>query len=158
MSKILLIRKQLFAAIRNKRAFTLVEMLFAFSVFSMIIFFISPIFQVMLTPINSQKRLDSMEWDVFSSQLKKEIRMSTKVQASPESLILTEDAGTVIIERYEDSLRRRVNYSGHEIVLQHISKVNFSLLKNAVKVTVTDVFGVEYRLVVYPVLNWSGST
>jgi competence protein ComGF len=111
----------------------------------------------MLGNNNFQERRQELEWEVFCSQMKKEIRMSTKVQVSGSSLILTEDVGTVVYEQYENVLRRRVNLTGHEVLLQNISNVNFTLLKNSINVAIKDLNGKDYTVMVYSFLNWSGA-
>ncbi|MCQ6278084.1 ComGF family competence protein [Bacillus sp. EB600] len=141
----------------NERAFTLVEMLFAFSIFTIIIFFISPLFEIMLQQNDLQKRQQAMEWDVFCSQIKKEIRMSSKAQLVGASLVLTEDAGTIDYEQYGNVLRRRVNSTGHEVLLQNVSEVNFSLMPNTVRVTVKDLNRRDYIVNIYSFLDWNGA-
>ncbi|WP_256234271.1 competence type IV pilus minor pilin ComGF [Bacillus sp. EB600] len=157
MKKIVLIKKQTFANYLNERAFTLVEMLFAFSIFTIIIFFISPLFEIMLQQNDLQKRQQAMEWDVFCSQIKKEIRMSSKAQLVGASLVLTEDAGTIDYEQYGNVLRRRVNSTGHEVLLQNVSEVNFSLMPNTVRVTVKDLNRRDYIVNIYSFLDWNGA-
>lgn len=98
-----------------------------------------------------------MEWDVFSSQIKKEIRMSTKGQVVNNRLILTEDIGSVTFEKYENILRRRVNNTGHEVLLQNVAEVNFTLLPNTVRVEVKDLNQIEHIVNVATFLNWGGN-
>lgn len=157
MKKIPFILKLNYAEYRNEDAFTLVEMLLSFSVLLTIIFFVTPVLQIFQNNNHLQERIEAMEWDVFCSQMKKEIRMSTKVQVTGNTLVLTEDSGTVVYEQYEKSLRRRVNYTGHEILLQNISAANFTLLKNSVQVTVKDLKGKDYTISVYSLLDWNGA-
>ena len=64
-------------------------------------------------------------------------------------LLLTKSTDTVLYEKYESSLRRRVNSTGHEIVLQNVAAYSFSLIKNAVKLTVKDLRGKEYSVTAY---------
>jgi competence protein ComGF len=130
-------------------------MLFAFLVFTIIIFFISPLLSVLVQRNTPAKRLQEMEWDIFSSQIKKEIRMSTKVQVVNNRLILTEDMGSITIEKYENILRRRVNNTGHEVLLQNIAEVNFTLLPNTVRIALKDLNQREYMINVPSFLNWS---
>jgi competence protein ComGF len=130
-------------------------MLFAFLVFTIIIFFISPLLSVLVQRNTPAKRLQEMEWDIFSSQIKKEIRMSTKVQVVNNRLILTEDMGSITIEKYENILRRRVNNTGHEVLLQNIAEVNFTLLPNTVRIAIKDLNQREYMINVPSFLNWS---
>ena len=154
----LFLKKQKYAAYWNEWAFTLVEMMFAFSLFWIIVFFISPLLHLILNHHELPERIQDLQWQVFCSQVKKEIRMSTKVQVLNGSLILTEDAGTAIFEKYENSLRRRVNETGHEILLQNVSNASFELLGNAVKITIKDLNQKVYTVVAYSFLDWGGSS
>lgn len=81
--------------------------------------------------------------------------MSTKAEVAGSSLVLTEDAGIVVFEKYENSLRRRVNYSGHEILLQNVSEASFTIVKNKVQITVKDENGKVYWGEIYPFLDWN---
>jgi competence protein ComGF len=149
--------KKAFVKHQNEKAFTLVEMLFSFWVFTIIVFFILPLLGVMVQHNAPSIRLQEMEWDVFSSQIKKEIRMSTKGQVVSNRLILTENTDSITFEKYENILRRRVNNTGHEVLLQNVAEVNFTVLPNMVRVDVKDLNHREYLVYVPTFLNW-GST
>lgn len=133
------------AALRNNHGFTLVEMLVAFSIFTVIISFVP----VMLSTLNREQpieqKLQRLEWEIFISQIKKEIRMSQWVTITPQRLQLEKDGEMIIYERYGTNLRRRVDNKGHEILLQQVQQFQFERLLNGVLVTVTDVNGYEYR-------------
>lgn len=150
--------KQKYAVNLNEKAFTLIEVLIALMIFSIIVLFMLPIFQIILSDEDSQTKLQAMEWEVFCSQIKKEIRMSTKAEVISGQLILTKDADTIQYEKYGSNLRRRVNSTGHEILLQNVSQYSFSILKSAIKVTVKDVWGKEYSVIAYTLVNWNASS
>lgn len=114
-----------------------------------------PMLQVMLKNIDAHSNLQEMEWEVFSSQVKKEIRMCKKAEVISGRLFLTKDTETVIYEKYTSNMRRRVNSTGHEIMLQNVENISFSVLKNAVVINVTDIWGNENSLVAYSFLNWN---
>ncbi|MBL4951418.1 prepilin-type N-terminal cleavage/methylation domain-containing protein [Neobacillus sp. YIM B02564] len=143
-----------FAANSNENAFTLVEALFALSIFSIIVFLLAPIFQIILDHRDNQIRLQEMEWEVFCSQFKKEIRLSTEAKVESGQLILTKGKDSIIYEKYETNLRRRVNFTGHEVVLQNVSQHAFELLNNAVKVTVKNNLGKEYSVIAFSLVDW----
>lgn len=141
----------------NDKAFTLIEVLLAFLIFTIIIFIMTPMFQIMLNPEDSQADLQPMEWEVFCSQIKKEIRLSSRAEVVSGRLILTKDTETIQYEKYGTNLRRRVNSTGHEILLQNISQYSFSILNNAVKVTAKDIWGKEYSVTAYSLVNWNAT-
>ena len=147
-----------FAVSLNERAFTLIEVLIAFSIFSTIIFFMAPIFQIILNTKANDAKLQVMEWEVFCSQIKKEIRLASSVNVISDRLILNMDTETVQYERYGSNLRRRVNSTGHEIILQNVSQFSFTIMNNTVKLTVTDSWGKEYSVTCYPLVNGSAGT
>ncbi|WP_235749718.1 competence type IV pilus minor pilin ComGF [Neobacillus bataviensis] len=147
-----------FAVSLNDNAFTLIEVLIAFSIFSTIIFFMAPIFQIILNTKANDNKLQAMEWEVFCSQIKIEIRLASSVSVVSDRLILNKGTETVQYEKYGTNLRRRVNSTGHEIILQNVSQFSFSVINNTVKVTVTDSWGKEYSVTCYPFVNWGGGT
>ncbi|NRD80736.1 ComGF family competence protein [Bacillus sp. BRMEA1] len=140
----------------NDKAFTLIESLFALSIFIMIIFFMAPVFHIVLHNGKSDDaKLQGMEWSVFCSQLKKEIRQSIRADINSGQLIVTKDSETVQYDRYGNTLRRQVNSLGHEIVLQNVSQYTFSILNNGVKLTVKDQWGKEYSVSAHSFIDWN---
>ncbi|MBT2726550.1 prepilin-type N-terminal cleavage/methylation domain-containing protein [Bacillus sp. ISL-75] len=137
----------------NENGFTLIEVLIAFSIFTTIIFFMTPVFQIILTNKDTEASLQAMEWEIFSSQIKKEIRLSTRAEVISGRLILTKDTETIQYEKYGTNLRRRVNSTGHEIILQNVSQYSFTILNNTVKTIVTDLRGKEYSFTAFPLVN-----
>jgi competence protein ComGF len=115
----------------------------------------TPIFQVMLKNIDAHASIQEMEWTVFCSQIKKEIRMSSRAEVVSGKLFLTKGADTIIYEKYGSNIRRRVNSTGHEIILQNVGEFTFTLLNNAVKVTVRDIWDNEYSCIAYSLIHWN---
>ncbi|MBV7507465.1 ComGF family competence protein [Bacillus sp. sid0103] len=137
----------------SDHAFTLIEVLISFSIFTMIIFFMMPVFQIILTNNDTEATIQAMEWTIFSSQIKKEIRLSTRAEVISNRLILTKDTETIQYEKYGTNLRRRVNSTGHEILLQNVSQHSFAILNNAIKIDVTDLWGRKYSVTAFPLVN-----
>jgi competence protein ComGF len=128
--------------------------LFAFSIFMTIVFFMVPVLQIVLDNKDSNGRLQEMEWDVFCSQVKKEIRISSKAEVVSGRLVLTVNNESINYEKYGSNLRRRVNSSGHETLLQNVSSVTFTRINNSVKIIIKDVWGKEYNVVVHSYIQW----
>jgi competence protein ComGF len=147
-------QEQRFVKYPNEKAFTLLEVLFAFSIFMTIVFFMVPVLQIVLDNKDSNGRIQEMEWDVFCSQVKKEIRISSKVEVVSGRLVLTNNSESINYEKYGSNLRRRVNSSGHETLLQNVSSVTFTRINNSVKIIVKDVWGKEYNVVVHSYIQW----
>ncbi len=114
----------------------------------------TPLFQIILNNKDTEASLQAMEWDVFSSQIKKEIRLSSRAEVISNRLILTKEAETIQYEKYGTNLRRRVNSTGHEILLQNVSQYSFTLINNAVKIDVTDLRGRKYSVTAFLMGNW----
>lgn len=113
-----------------------------------------PVLHIILDNNDSTGRLQNMEWDVFCSQIKKEIRISSKADVVSGRLVLTNNNETINYEKYGSNIRRRVNSLGHETLLQNVSSVTFIRINNSVKIIVLDVWGKEYIVVVYPYIQW----
>ncbi|MEH7084754.1 competence type IV pilus minor pilin ComGF [Neobacillus drentensis] len=154
MKKIRSFQKSKSVGCLNDDAFTLIEVLISFSIFTTIIFFMTPLFQIILSNKDTEAALQTMEWDVFSSQIKKEIRLSSRAEVISNRLILTKEAETIQYEKYGTNLRRRVNSTGHEILLQNVSQYSFTLIDNAVKIDVTDLWGRKYSVTAFSMGNW----
>lgn len=133
------------AGVQNNKGFTLIEMLVAFSIFLLIMGFLPLMLSTISREQPLEKRIQQLEWEIFISQIKKEIRMSQKVTITNQILQLEKDGEMIIYERYGSNLRRRVNNKGHEIVLQQVQAFSFERLLNGVLVNVTDIYGQDYR-------------
>lgn len=140
---------------QNENAFTLLEVLVALSILSTIVFFMTPVLQIILDNRDTNGRLQEMEWEVFSSQIKKEIRMCTKAEVVSGRLVLTNNSDTIYIELYGSNIRRRVNSAGHETLLQNVTAVTFTRMKNAIKIDVKGIQGKEYTIVVHSYIRWA---
>jgi len=141
----------------NNRGFTLLEMLIALSLFMIIAASMVPLLKIMHENAETSRRISDMEWEVFCSQSKKEIRMSTKVNVLNNKLVLENSFGTVIYEMYGDKLRRRVNFSGHEVILQNVNGVAFEKLKSTLTISAEDLDGNVRKVSVTPFLSWAAT-
>jgi competence protein ComGF len=131
--------------ILNSRGFTLLEMLFSFSIFCIIVSFLPLLMRIMINDQPFEMRNQRMEWEVFISQMKKEVRLSNKLTVNTSQTLLLEKNGkTVIYEKYGTNIRRRVDYKGNEFLLQNVSFFQFERIVNGVRVKVTDIYGREY--------------
>lgn len=128
----------------NNGGFTLLEMLFAFSIFLVIVAFLPITYRQILDRSPVEIRIQKLEWEVFMSQIKKEVRMSDKIAVRNDRIILERDGSSILYEKYGTSIRRRVDFSGHEIVLQNIAEVRFSEIGNGAMILVRDSRGNEY--------------
>ncbi|WP_264738537.1 competence type IV pilus minor pilin ComGF [Cytobacillus firmus] len=137
----------------NNNGFTMLEMLFAFSIFLMIVSFLPISFNFLFQDWKMEARTQRLEWHVFINQLKKEIRLADTADISPVSILLTIDGKSVIYEKYGSNLRRRVDMKGHEIVLQKLDAITFSSFNGGVEINVSDNFDQEHSAFLYYLMN-----
>ncbi|MGM0900059.1 MAG: competence type IV pilus minor pilin ComGF [Bacillota bacterium] len=130
--------------LQNEKGFTLVEMLIAFMAFCMLASF----FPLAIQTVASHKYLDQrnqrLEWEVFLSQVKKETRLSSQVTVLGDKLLLQKNGDTILYEKYGANLRRRVNYTGHETLLQNVASVRFIKTTGGFSIYVQDLEQIEY--------------
>lgn len=129
----------------NNKGFTLVETLFAFSIFCLVASFLPLTVRIIMDNKPVEIRVQRLEWEVFVSQIKKEIRMSSKITVTNQTIALERDGQIIIYERYGSNLRKRVDNKGHEILLQQVDVFQFDKLLNGVRIRLTDRYGHEYR-------------
>ncbi|WP_090740945.1 competence type IV pilus minor pilin ComGF [Mesobacillus persicus] len=130
---------------RNEQGFTLVEMLIALTAFCMLMSFLPIGIRTVLSHEVIDQGIQRMEWEVFYSQMKKEIRLATEITVLEDKLLLKRNNDTILYEKYGSNLRRRVNYTGHEILLQNVVSVQFERLRAGFTISVTDLNGVDYE-------------
>lgn len=124
--------------------FTLMEALLGLAAFCMMAALLPLSIQVVSRVDDVQPRIQEMEWEVFSSQVKKEIRMSEKIEPQTNRLLLTKDSELILYEQYGTKLRRRVNGTGNEVLLQNVNNVQFESIKNGVRINVKDIWSNDY--------------
>jgi len=127
----------------NNKGYVLLEMLLCFLIFTIILSLLIVPLQLMLDSQFAEKELQEMEWEVFILQLKKETKIAQNIDVSNNKLLLYVDRRVVTYEKYESSIRRRVDSTGHEVALQGIKNVNFTIHKNGFRLKVTTRFARE---------------
>lgn len=121
----------------NERGFTFLEMLVSLSVFMLILTFFVGLLALIKEP--KTDGINKLEWEVFIQQAKLEINQSTQVSNLNSTLKFSKNNGeTVTYELYGTSIRRRVNGTGHEILLQNVSGVRYEMLINGVAIETID--------------------
>lgn len=131
----------------------MLDMLYAFSIFLLIVAFIPLSFQFLFHNERFDARTQSMEWEVFLNQLKKEVRLSDEISVISGRLQLQKNGQAVLFEKYGNNIRRRVNVAGHEVVLQQVNAVQFIKIKDGVMVKVEDLYNQSYSAEVYSYLQ-----
>lgn len=113
--------------LRLNKGFTLSEVLLALLVFMIMA---SLILQIMLVVEPSQvkaKQLNKLEWELFINNVKREVRMGELITVKETKMYINHGETVISIEQYGTLLRRRVDNTGHEVMLHNVK--NFSVVK-----------------------------
>ncbi|MEW4226846.1 competence type IV pilus minor pilin ComGF [Priestia megaterium] len=124
---------------KSEKGFTLVEMLVSFALFLIIVSLFPIIIPLAKQTYNPDFSMNEMEWEIFVNQLAMEYREAKEVRIHATTLTLKMENNQIITyERYEDKIRRRVDESGHEVVLQHIKNIMYEQQKERLLIRSTD--------------------
>ncbi|WP_064091557.1 competence type IV pilus minor pilin ComGF [Rossellomorea aquimaris] len=112
----------------NHKGYTLLEVLLSFMVFSMISFCIPFFMKGFDTIKNEMVPPYYYEWTLFTQSLKRELWNGKDIVIEPNKISFTINDEQITYEKYQQSIRRRVNDSGHEVVLQSVKYFSLSPL------------------------------
>jgi competence protein ComGF len=132
------------------KGFTLVEMLVSLVIFLFITTFVLHTFILFNGKVKDRGTINKKEWEIFLHQTKSEVWQSTNQHTEPSKLYLVIGSDIVLIEKYQDIIRRRLNNTGHEIMLQNVSGFQTEVKGRLVTITVMDKQGKEYSCVLHP--------
>lgn len=120
--------------IATKQAgFTMLNMLFAFAVFLLLLSFFPFVMKVMKTEITTT----SYKVDLFFEQIRYDIVQAKELSISDGSLYLSMENGNRIrYQKYNTNIRRQVNEVGNEILLQNVDNVQYYIVSNGVVISV----------------------
>lgn len=123
------------------KAFTLLETLVNLSLV-VILFIILP---TLFTSFSSVTHND-LSVEKFLIMLNEELTQAYSITTHDNKLYLnTHPNRTIIIEQYENIIRKRVNHQGHEIYLRQIKRFEVSKHKQLLKVTLITHEDVKYE-------------
>lgn len=125
----------------NDKAFTMMEMLLSLAMFLTLVTLLPVGLRVVLSNGVMDSGVMKMEWSVFSEQMKKEIRSADQLTIRPDKLLLKKQGKVILYEKYGNSIRRRVDYTGHEILFQNLEIFHFEKLEKGVALVATDLNG-----------------
>ena len=139
-----------FAMLRKDNGFTMVEMLISLVVFMMLSILVTQMFFIVRENFGKKNQLHFKEWEIFTIQLKNEIRTSKDQSVSDNKLYLMTRGRIVTIERYKNIVRRQVEGRGHEVMLQNIADFHVEQDGSVIIVQVMDDEGLSYTRKFYP--------
>jgi competence protein ComGF len=128
----------------NNAGFTLVEMLISLLVFIMVASAFPIVMQIVLNDRIAESGIQRMEWEIFSSQVKKEIRTADQMTVSTDKILMKIGENTIIYDKYGSNIRRRVNFKGYEILMQNLSGFQFKSIPEGVEISATNTDGERY--------------
>lgn len=137
------------AHLQNDRGFTMAEMLLSVLLFSLIASMLPLGMKIILDHRAADSVERKMEWEVFSSQVKREIRSAQQLTVQPDKLLMKVDEQVILYEKYASSMRRRVDFQGHEILMQNLSSFSFSNMADGVEIKARDLNGTDYSVRVH---------
>ncbi|WP_096201237.1 competence type IV pilus minor pilin ComGF [Bacillus sp. FJAT-45350] len=127
----------------NTKGFTLIETIISFSIFLLVISLL-PLFINALS--NDASTPQKFEFTLFCNQLSMDIREASSIHLTGTTLYLYKPSGaTVSIEKFGNLIRRRLNGTGHDVLLREVMHVRYEVSNCSVLVTVVDNHNVEYR-------------
>lgn len=128
---------------KKQAGFTLLEVMIAFVIFLMIASLTPQFFKL----ISFQpKLLQRAETGIFFQQLAIDVHQSANIEVKNNTVYLQQSQDrTVTYAYFYNRIRRQVNNSGQEIVLQNIVAIQFSKWKNGIDVTVTDIYNQNHE-------------
>ncbi len=110
----------------NNKGYTLIESLLSFTIFCMISLCIPLIMNGFSTIKNDLVPPHYYEWNLFNESLRYELWRGESVEITPDKISFMVNGESISYEKYNQSLRRRVNNRGHEVVLQAVDSFSFA--------------------------------
>ena len=126
-----------FKTMKNEKGFTLVEMLLSFSMMLLILTFLVMMLQLLFN--ENERDFNQLEWEVFIQQAKYEAQGSNTISLRNNIVTFARYNGEMVsYEPYQQVIRRRVNGTGHEVLLQNVKSVKYEATSNGIIIEVND--------------------
>ncbi|MBC1473099.1 competence protein ComGF [Listeria grandensis] len=114
--------KKIFAMLRSKHAFTLLESLFSLLIFIIIASFVPLIFQSYQSVLKVMDIDKNYEWQLFLNQARKELMTSSELTVSDHKIDFYSQSKLITYASYQNMTRRSVDNKGHEPLLTNIKQ------------------------------------
>jgi competence protein ComGF len=122
---------------QNNRGFTLVEMLFTFSIFLLILSSLPLIVTIVGGWKHEVTSSSWQEWELFVIQFRMEWLQCSHWTLGSNQITFELLGDKVTYETYGNMIRRRRNGQGHEIALQNVVRIQLMAIKNGFQWEVT---------------------
>lgn len=136
--------------LRKNDGFTMIELLFSLLILMTTSLFVLQLFSIIHTQIRPVDKLHPKEWEVFTMQMKQEVRSSKAQDVMGNKLYLLSGEQLSSLEQYEDKVRRRVDGMGHEVILQNISEFQVNKDGSVIVINITDKAGTTFSRRFHP--------
>jgi len=131
----------------NSKGFTLIEVLLSLQILLITLMFLPSLVQLLQPETN----YSDYETDQFIRFLEREIQTGEIIAVENQQLLLlNHQQQFVTIEQYQSVIRRRVNQTGHEILLQHVAQFDITYENERINVTLIKKNGDEIATSIVP--------
>lgn len=131
--------------IKTERGFTLVELLLSLS----ILFFILLVTPTVWSNIEFDAETERYAVQQFFHTATDEVQQNRIAEQNNHQIILATTAiDQIIISRYNDTIRRQINRTGHEILLRNVEQFNIDYTDRYLLIKLTMNSGMKYEKVI----------
>lgn len=136
----------------NQKGMTLIELMLTVTILVAIVSVMPLLMSAAVKSAGAD--LQHQEAQLFFRLFSKEVREASQITIAGDGVELSKtDGARVQYERYGSSIRRRVNGTGHEVVLQHIRKVKVDLMGKKVTIEVELQNGESEKRIVFQIAD-----
>ena len=129
---------------KDDNGFTLMELLFSLMLFFTVTSLSLQIVMAVQKHSIPDNGMDDMEWELFLTDLQWEIRNAVSHETKSNKLYIIQNDRVVSFEQYGSNIRRRVDQTGHEVMLQRVHTFRIAKEEHAIVMAVTDALGREF--------------
>lgn len=139
----------------NESGFTLLEAMMTMFIFCLILSFIPLMYLSYSTVERTISTEKDYEWNIFLIQFRNELYSADSWRVGSNQRIFLEKSSIPIsYERYGRVVRRQVRDMGHEIVLQHVTRLSFRKESPMLYMTVEFADGTTEEAAFYLLDGW----
>jgi competence protein ComGF len=116
---------------RKNDGFTLLEVLVSFSLILILTAFFPLLLKNLSLLTEKGNGIHPLELEVFIQQATREVRTAKRVSVEGNVMVIINQADQrVTYEYFQKNIRRRVNGTGHEILLHGVESISFEEVRN----------------------------
>ncbi|AZB43600.1 hypothetical protein CEF21_15510 [Bacillus sp. FJAT-42376] len=113
------------------------NMLLSLGIFSLIVSSLLPLLLFFYKSIEGYSDISHLEWEFFSEQAVNELKAAENPAVTGETLSFRNGLGqTVTYQRYNTYVRRQINHTGNEIILQKVQKAEMKASNGLITIRV----------------------